>query len=296
MKTFIGDDFLLTNSVAEDLYHNHAASMPIIDYHNHLDPAAIASNHQFKNITQAWLSGDHYKWRAMRANGVDEKFITGNASDEDKFSKWAETVPNTLRNPLYHWTHLELRRYFGINELLSTETAAEIYSETAALMNKDSHLCVGLLLQMNVESLCTTDDPIDKLNHHQAIKERIKVPKVYPTFRPDKALQLDESKEYLDYIQRLSTASGITINSLDSFLEALQQRVDYFHENGCRVSDLGFHQIPAFNPNATGLDQLFSSLLNGKNIDLTEKENLQGYVLTALCKMYHAKGWVQQFH
>lgn len=296
MKEFLGDDFLLTNSIAEELYHNHAAPMPIIDYHNHLEPEAMASNHQFENIAQAWLYGDHYKWRAMRANGMDEKYITGDATDEEKFAKWAATVPNTLRNPLYHWTHLELRRYFGISELLSPETAAEIYSETAALMQKDSHSSMGLLLQMKVESLCTTDDPVDNLQHHQAIKERIKAPKVLPTFRPDKALSLDGSSDYLTYIQKLSEASGVQIDSLDSLLEALQQRVNYFHENGCRVSDLGFHQIPAFDPKATGLDQLFASVLSGQTLEVEKKENLQAHVLTALCKMYHAKGWAQQFH
>lgn len=296
MKTFLGDDFLLTNKVAEELYHNHAAPMPIIDYHNHLDQKSMAINHQFQNITEAWLYGDHYKWRAMRANGIDERYITGDATDEEKFQKWAETVPNTLRNPLYHWTHLELRRYFGIDELLSPATASEIYSETAALIKKDSHSCIGLLLQMNVESLCTTDDPIDNLSHHQAIKEKIKAPKVYPTFRPDKALQLDGSEDCLAYSEQLGVASGITIDSLDALLDALQQRVDYFHDNGCRVSDLGFHQIPSFDPKATGLDQLFKSVLNGTNLETDQKENLQGYVLTALCKMYHAKGWAQQFH
>ncbi|MDW3212007.1 MAG: glucuronate isomerase [Reichenbachiella sp.] len=296
MKTFLGDDFLLTNKVAEELYHNHAAPMPIIDYHNHLDQKSMATNHQFQNITEAWLYGDHYKWRAMRANGIDERYITGDASDEEKFQKWAETVPNTLRNPLYHWTHLELRRYFGIDELLSPATASEIYTETAGLIKKDSHSCIGLLLQMNVESLCTTDDPIDNLSHHQTIKERIKAPKVYPTFRPDKALQLDGSEDCLAYLEQLAIASGITIDSLDALLDALQQRVDYFHDNRCRVSDLGFHQIPSFDPKATGLDQLLKSVLNGTNLETDQKENLQGYVLTALCKMYHAKGWAQQFH
>ncbi|WP_420582282.1 glucuronate isomerase [Reichenbachiella sp.] len=296
MKKFLGDDFLLNNSVAEELYHQHAASLPIIDYHNHLDQAAMAANHQFRNITEAWLYGDHYKWRAMRANGIDERYITGDATDKEKFNKWAETVPYTLRNPLYHWTHLELRRYFGINELLSPDTADEIYSETEALMKKDSHSCIGLLLQMNVESLCTTDDPVDDLSHHRAIKERIKAPKVYPTFRPDKALQLDGAESWLGYLQQLSDASGISIQSYDTYLEALQQRVDFFHENGCRVSDLGFHQIPDFNPQAGGLDQLFASALSGKTLNATDLDHLRGHALAALCKMYHAKGWVQQFH
>ncbi|MEP3390112.1 MAG: glucuronate isomerase [Reichenbachiella sp.] len=296
MKQFLDDDFLLSNQIAEQLYHNHAAHLPIIDYHNHLSPEAMANNYQFASITDAWLYGDHYKWRAMRANGIDESYITGSASDEDKFKKWAETVPYTMRNPLYHWTHLELRRYFGIDELLSPKTASEIYSETGALLKKDSHSCIGLLLQMNVETLCTTDDPIDSLEHHQTIKERLKAPKVYPSFRPDKALGMDGSADYLTYIQQLGEASGVAINSLDTLLEALQQRVDYFHKNGCRVSDLGFNQIPAFDPKASGLDQHFTSVLGGQKLDLETIENLQGFVLAALCKMYHAKGWVQQFH
>lgn len=296
MKTFLGDDFLLTNSLAEDLYHNHAANLPIIDYHNHLSTEAIASNHQFDNITEAWLYGDHYKWRAMRANGIDEKYITGDASDEEKFSKWAATVPFTLRNPLYHWTHLELRRYFGIKDLLSPDTASEIYSESKAMMKTPSHACAGLLLQMKVETLCTTDDPTDDLIHHQTIKEQAKVSNVFPSFRPDKALGLDGTKAYLSYLEKLSAVSKIQINSLDTLMEALGQRVDYFHKNGCRVSDLGFKQLPTFNPKAKSLDTLFQDILERKALTIESIENLQGFALTELCRMYHSKGWVQQFH
>ncbi|MGL1889611.1 MAG: glucuronate isomerase [Reichenbachiella sp.] len=296
MKEFLGDDFLLSNKVAEELYHNHAADLPIIDYHNHLSPEAIATNHQFDNITQAWLYGDHYKWRAMRANGIDERFITGDATDKEKFEKWAATVPYTLRNPLYHWTHLELKTYFGIKDLLSPSTANEIYSETQSLMQSASHSCVGLLQQMKVETLCTTDDPIDDLAHHLIIGKQENTPNVFPSFRPDRALSMQNPGKYKVYLTSLSSASKIEINSLDDLLDALQNRVNFFHSAGCRVSDLGFTQLPTLDPKATVHDVHFKSMLNGQVLENKVLENLQGFVLTELCKMYHTKGWVQQFH
>ncbi|MFY0626978.1 MAG: glucuronate isomerase [Reichenbachiella sp.] len=296
MKKFLGDDFLLSNKVAEELFHDHAKNMPIIDYHNHLSPEAIAKNHQFKNITEAWLYGDHYKWRAMRANGIDEKFITGNASDEDKFSKWADTVPYTLRNPLYHWTHLELQRYFGISELLTADTASDIFTETKRQLQLESHHCVGLLSEMKVETLCTTDDPIDDLQHHIQISKRSSGPKVLPSFRPDKALGLQDPESYKRYLSSLSEISNVAITSLDTLMEALQNRVDFFHHTGGRVSDLGFNQIPLIDSKAIQFDINFKSVLNGQLLSNKEIENLQAYILTELCKMYHAKGWVQQFH
>ena len=295
MKKFLDKDFLLSNSVAEELYHDHAAKMPIIDYHNHLIPEQIANNYQFPSITEAWLGGDHYKWRAMRGNGIDKEFITGSASDEEKFQKWAETVPYTLRNPLYHWTHLELRRYFGIEELLSPETASEIYSETSALLKKDSHSCIGLLLQMNVETLCTTDDPIDSLAHHKSIKERLKAPKVFPTFRPDKALGVDNPISYNSYIDQLSEVSQTKIDNLDDLLQALQNRVDFFHAHGGRLSDLGFNTIPMLG-DSSSVESNFKKVRSGQSLTDREVEHLQAHILLELCKMYHAKGWAQQFH
>ncbi|UXP34147.1 glucuronate isomerase [Reichenbachiella agarivorans] len=296
MKPFLDDNFLLTNKVAEELYHNHAAGMPIIDYHNHLSPEAVAKNHKFGNITEAWLYGDHYKWRAMRANGVDENLITGSASDYEKFEKWAETVPYTMRNPLYHWTHLELRRYFGVNDLLSPKTAKDVYERVNSKLQLDSHTCAGLLKGMKVEVLCTTDDPIDSLAFHKQIADQNMGLQVFPTFRPDKAMGVDDPMSYKVYLAKLETAANTTIDSLDSLMAALQSRVDYFHEMGGRVSDLGPNQIPMVNPKAQNLAQNFKSVLEGKKLGLEETESLQAYILTEMCKMYHAKGWSQQFH
>ncbi|MGL1886169.1 MAG: glucuronate isomerase [Reichenbachiella sp.] len=296
MKEFLNNNFLLSNKVAEELYHDYAKDMPIIDYHNHLSPQLIADNHQFGSITEAWLYGDHYKWRAMRANGVNERYITGGASDEEKFQKWGETVPYTLRNPLYHWTHLELQRYFGIDELLSAGSASEIFSETKRQLQLDSHSCVGLLTKMKVESLCTTDDPADDLAFHNQIRNQNSPMKVLPTFRPDSALSFENTTAYNEYLKKLSIATGSAITSLDSLLDALQNRVDYFHEIGARVSDLGFNQLPIIDNKVSNLDSIFKSLLNGAVLNENEVEALKGHVLTALCKMYHAKGWVQQFH
>lgn len=296
MKPFLGDHFLLTNEVAEALYHDFAKDQPIIDYHNHLSPELIANDHQFENISEAWLHGDHYKWRAMRANGIDEKYITGSAADAEKFEQWAKTVPYTLRNPLYHWTHLELQRYFGVSTLLSPDTSNEIYQEVNRQLQQKSHSCEGLLTSRKVELLCTTDDPTDDLAYHQQIQKQSMAVKVYPTFRPDKALGLDDPKAYQAYLQKLEQASGITIQNLDTLLEALQQRVDYFHQVGGRISDLGFNQLPYLNPKEKDRASNFKSILDGKSITPSQVEDLQAYILTELCKMYHAKGWAQQFH
>ncbi|UXX79089.1 glucuronate isomerase [Reichenbachiella carrageenanivorans] len=296
MKSFLGDNFLLSNEIAEALYHDFAKDQPIIDYHNHLSPELIAKDHQFENISEAWLHGDHYKWRAMRANGIDEKYITGSASDADKFEQWAKTVPYTLRNPLYHWTHLELQRYFGVSTLLSPDTSKEIYQEVNRQLQQKSHSCEGLLKSRKVELLCTTDDPTDDLSYHQQIQQQSMAVKVYPTFRPDKALGLGDPKSYLSYLEKLGSAAGITIQNLDTLLEALQQRVDHFHHIGGRISDLGFNQLPYLNPKEKNRDANFKSILEGKNLNIAEVEDLQAYILTELCKMYHTKGWAQQFH
>lgn len=296
MKQFLDKGFLLSNKIAEELYFDYAVNQPIIDYHNHLSPEAVADNHQFENITQAWLHGDHYKWRAMRANGVSENYITGHASDEEKFMQWSATVPYTLRNPLYHWTHLELQRYFGITELLNQDSAKEIYSHTQEKLGQASHSCQGLISQMNVQVLCTTDDPTDDLKHHQKITASAFETKVLPTFRPDQALAIGDADNYLKYMTKLEKVSGIKIESLEDFLSAMQNRVDFFHDMGCRVSDLGFNQLPLINRNAQNLDQKFKTILGGKNLSIEETEELQAYILSELCKMYHAKGWVQQFH
>jgi len=296
MKTFLGKCFLLSNQIAEELYFDYAANQPVIDYHNHLDPEAIANNHTFDNITQAWLYGDHYKWRAMRANGISENYITGNAPDKDKFMQWAATVPYTLRNPLYHWTHLELQRYFGISELLDQNSAKRIYEETHRKLKLATHNCQAMIRQMNVQTLCTTDDSIDDLIYHQKIAASDFKTKVLPTFRPDKALAIDDPKSYQKYIEKLENVSGIQVNSLESFLSAMQNRVDFFHAVGCRISDLGLGRLPMINRKAKGLDIKFKTVISGQNISIEESEELQAYILSELCKMYHTKGWVQQFH
>ena len=211
--SFIHDDFLLQTKYAQELYHDYAKQMPIIDYHNHLDAKQLVTDHRFENITQAWLAGDHYKWRAMRTLGIDEKFITGNADDNEKFQKWAKVVPYLVRNPLYHWTQLELQRYFGISELLSIENAQKIYKEASGQLRQKSHSALGLLNQMNVEVLCTTDDPTDHLKYHQKARKESIYPKVLPTFRPDKAYSVEDNTSYLVYLQKLSAASGMEILS-----------------------------------------------------------------------------------
>ncbi len=291
MKAFLGEDFLLNNKIALELYHNTAAKMPIIDYHNHLPPDQIAQNKQFQNISKAWLDGDHYKWRAMRANGINETFITGNASDKDKFLKWAETVPYTLRNPLYHWTHLELKNYFDIDVLLNPTSAEEIYATTKTLLSQPKRSCQGLLQMKNVELLCTTDDPIDNLEYHQSIAKSNCKTKVFPTFRPEKSLLLDD----LNYLNKLASLAKIQIINCDSFLEAIANRINYFHENGCRLSDISFETIPVCS-NKKDAEINFKKYLNGKKLLDSEKKNIQAYLLTEICKLYHNKGWTQQFH
>ncbi|NER17839.1 glucuronate isomerase [Spongiivirga citrea] len=296
MKTFITNDFLLQNDFAKTLYHDYAKELPIIDYHNHLPPKEIAKNHVFENISQVWLAGDHYKWRAMRAFGVSEKYITGNASDKEKFLKWAAVVPNTLRNPLYHWTHLELQRYFGLNHLLNSDNAEEIYEKTSSVLQESSHHTLGLLQQQNVEVVCTTDDPIDSLEHHFLVQEKKTTPKTLPTFRPDKAYAVEDSKTYILYIEKLASASEIVIDSYQDLISALKNRIDFFHDAGGRLADHGLERLYSFSENAFDSEILFKKLLNGKQ--LTEKE-VQFYKINTLLHLgryYHEKKWVMQFH
>ena len=296
MKTFITDDFLLQNAFSKKLYHGYAAHLPIIDYHNHLPPNEIAENRVFENITQVWLSGDHYKWRAMRALGIEERYITGNASDKDKFMKWSETVPYTIRNPLYHWTHLELERYFGIRDLLSPSTAEKIYEMTSNTLQQTSHHTVGLLSAKKVEFLCTTDDPIDNLVHHKLIHEQRAVTKVFPTFRPDKAFAVEDSDSYIKYISKLEKATGKEINSYPDLLSALEQRIDYFHEVGGRLSDHGLEQLYYPDKNSFNCDTLFKKVKAAKTLTLEEVAFFKARTLLFLCRAYHKKGWTQQFH
>jgi len=296
MKAFLDQDFLLQSATAQTLYHQYAAAMPIIDYHNHLVPQQIADDHQFDNITQAWLYGDHYKWRAMRAHGVDEKYITGNASDEEKFMKWAETVPYTMRNPLYHWTHLELQRYFGVTEVLNSASAKRIYDHCAALLKTPEYSVKNLLLKMNVKVLCTTDDPIDDLGYHKQIKASGYAIKVLPTFRPDKAMAVDDIATFNAYVKSLAQVVGYGIQDLSTYKKAIGERHDYFHACGGRLSDHGLEHIYAEDYTEEQIAKIFGQLISGANVSDHEKWQFKSAMLVYFAHLDHAKGWTQQFH
>ncbi|MBT1704028.1 glucuronate isomerase [Chryseosolibacter indicus] len=296
-KYFLTEDFLLQNEFSKKLYHQYAKDLPIIDYHCHLPPQDIATNRQFSNLTKIWLEGDHYKWRAMRTLGIDEKYITGNASDEDKFNKWAETVPYTMRNPLYHWTHLELKQYFGVETHLTPDTATEVYNKCTTLLNKPEYATQSLLKKMKVEVIGTTDDPADSLEYHQQIKKANIGIIVAPTFRPDKAYAIENAPAYIQYLEKLGNASGVTIKSFDTLLDALKNRVDFFESNGCKLSDHGLEQLyfpeekSAFTP-----DGILKKILKQENLSIAEIQYFKYAVLIELGRMYHSKGWTQQFH
>lgn len=296
MKSFLDDNFLLESRTAEILYHQYAKQMPVIDYHNHLLPDQIAQDINFENITQVWLYGDHYKWRAMRANGIDEYYITGGASDLEKFKKWAETVPYTLRNPLYHWTHLELQRYFDINEILSPENAERIYHECTAKLQTPEYSVQNLLRKMKVEILCTTDDPLDSLEYHQQIKNNGVDIKVYPAFRPDKAMNADDVQGLNTYIDRLEQLSGIAIGDYDIYLAALKARHDYFADNGCKVSDHGLEQIYAEDYTLEEVRSIFLKIRSKDSLSKFEVLQFKSAMLYEFAIWDHEKGWVQQFH
>lgn len=294
-NSFISDDFLLQNKFAKLLYHDYAKNLPIIDYHNHLPPDEIAADKTFENITRIWLNGDHYKWRAMRTVGVNEKYITGNAADDEKFSKWAHTVPFTVRNPLYHWTHLELQRYFDIDQLLSPETEKEIYKTASTKLQSKEYSTRGLLNKMKVEVLCTTDDPTDNLQHHKKISSDKFNIKVLPTFRPDKVYDFDNPGRYNQYIDTLSEVAGIEITNYDSLIEALGKRIKYFQDAGCKLSDHGLTFIPRQSTSHSP-SSLFGKIRQNEHLTIEEKESLRFSILTDLCKLYHKHKWVQQFH
>lgn len=296
MKQFLDDNFLLQSKTAEYLYHEHAKKMPIIDYHCHLIPQQMAENKQFDNIAQPWLYGDHYKWRAMRTNGVEERYCTGDASDWEKFEKWAETVPYTLRNPLYHWTHLELKRYFGVEELLTKDTAKGIYDKTAAMLQTDEYRVQGLIKKMNVEIICTTDDPVDSLEYHQQLGASSSGFKVYPAWRPDKAMAVDDPEKYNAYLDTLETVSETAIRTYQDLLEALQKRHDFFHENGCRLSDHGIENFLATAYTQKEIEGIFKKARSGKALRPEEIDKIKSALLYDFGIMDHAKGWVQQYH
>ncbi|MFC7681406.1 glucuronate isomerase [Paenibacillus sp. GCM10028914] len=292
---FLNDNFLLSTETAQTLFHQHASSMPIIDYHCHLDPKEIYENQPFKNITEAWLYGDHYKWRLMRANGVPESHITGDASDYDKFLAWTRTVPKTIGNPLYSWTHLELRRFFGIDELLNESTAPQIWAKVNEKLASESFKRRNIIKNANVKLVCTTDDPADSLEYHHLLKEEEHDFRVLPTFRPDKALNIDASG-FPDWLKRLETAAGHTIASYNDLLTALRSRVDYFHDNGCRLSDHALDVLRYQAGDASELETIFRKRLAGELLSQEEITVYRTELLTALIGSYREKGWTMQLH
>lgn len=299
---FITENFLLQNDRAVELYHRFARQLPIIDYHCHLPPAEIAADRRFENLAQIWLAGDHYKWRAMRAAGVEERFCTGDASAWEKFQKWAETVPQTLRNPLYHWTHLELKRPLGISDRrLDADTARGIWDECNAKLARPEFSARGIMRQMNVEVVCTTDDPTDTLEHHRAIAaERSSVPfatQVLPTFRPDKALAVESPSAFNAWTDRLAAAAGIDVGGrFDRFLEAIHARHDFFHAAGCRIADHGIETFYAADSVPGEVAAAFEQVRLGRPLDADQALKFKSVVLYELAVMNHEKGWAQQFH
>lgn len=296
MKNFMDENFLLQTETAQKLYHNYAAKMPIFDYHCHIPPQEIAEDKQFENLTQIWLYGDHYKWRAMRTNGIDEHFCTGDASDWEKFEKWAETVPYTLRNPLYHWTHLELKRFFGIGKLLNPDTAKEIWDTCNAKLQTPEYSVRNIIRMANVHTICTTDDPVDSLEYHRQIKESNFEVSVLPAWRPDKAMAVENTDAYNQYIDKLEEVSGVEINTYENLLEALEKRHQFFHENGCRLSDHGLETAYAEDYTEREIIDIFSKVRYGADLAQNEIIKFKSCMLYELGIMDHSRGWTQQFH
>jgi glucuronate isomerase len=296
MKEFLDKDFLLETDTSRRLYHEVAAGLPIIDYHCHLDPRLIAEDACFENLTQVWLAGDHYKWRAMRANGVEERFCTGDAADEEKFQLWAQTVPDTLRNPLYHWTHLELRRYFGIKDLLNPDTARDIYEKAGSLLQTREYSVRALIRKMNVEVICTTDDPVDSLEHHRAIIEDNFETRVLPAWRPDRAMAVEDPESYNLYLDSLEEASGSSISTFMDLLTALQDRHDFFHQMGCRISDHGLELFYSENYDHQDIERIFLKIRKGRALNQQEVKCFKSAMLVELAVMDYEAGWAQQFH
>lgn len=295
-RPFLGEDFLLETEAAVHLYERYAAPSPILDYHCHLSPKDIAENRKFQNLTEIWLEGDHYKWRGMRINGVAERYCTGNATPYEKFVEWAKTVPYTMRNPLFHWTHLELKNYFGIREVLDEKNAKKIYDECSATLQQDEFRVQALLSKMNVEVVCTTDDPIDSLVYHEQFKGQKSRLKMLPTFRPDKAFAVENTQAYNTYVDKLSDVTKISIQNFDDLLSALKNRIEFFESHGCRASDHGLEYMFFEDDARAKVPALFKKIRTGTALDHAERIQFKAAVLFEVCKMYHAKGWVQQFH
>src|SRR5699024_5288638 len=298
MDPFITYNFLLQSDIALELYNEYAKVMPIIDYHSHIPPSEVNKDKNFDNLTQIWLAGDHYKWRAMRTYGIREHFITGNASDREKFQKWAETVPHTVRNPLYHWTHMELKIYFGITDLLTEENAESIYHHCSQKLQTKSFSSRSLLEQMDVEVACTTDDPADSLEHHKALQNKATnfTVEIYPTFRPDNAYSFKNVSQYNDYIEKLEKASNYTIRTFDDLMAALESRIHHFNKQGGVIDDHGLPYIPSDSPEMFNPDHAFKQIRSGQSLSLAQQDNLTYHILLELGRIYSSYGWVQQFH
>jgi len=296
MKKFLDENFLLQTKTAQLLYHDYAKEMPIIDYHCHLSPEHIAKDINFDNLTQAWLYGDHYKWRAMRTNGIDESYCTGNQPDFDKFQKWSETVPYTLRNPLYHWTHLELQRYFNVSEILNGNSAAKIYEECSAKLQTAEFSIRNLLRRMKVKVVCTTDDPTDSLQFHKQISEDHFETKILPAFRPDKAMDVDDAATFNSYVSKLEERSKISITSFNDFLDALKSRHDFFASMNCSVSDHGLEHLYAEDYTDAEVEAAFNAIRVGQQLSKEQSLKFKSAMLYLFAIWDHEKGWVQQYH
>lgn len=295
--SFIHDDFLLTTESSRRLYHDYAADQPIIDYHNHLSPKDICENRRFGNLFEMWVDHDHYKWRAMRANGISEELVTGNADPKDKFIAFAKTVPHTLRNPLYHWTHMELKRFFDIDELLSESNAEAIWEQcNEQIASRDELTTQGILKKFGVTALCTTDDPVDDLSYHQKLAQSDFETAVYPAFRPDWALFVHRPEEFNEWIAKLEKTADLSINSLSDLLSALRKRHDFFHSLGARVSDHGCEYVPADFCDQSIASDIFDAARNGIAADPLQHSQFSTYMLIELAKMDNEKNWTNQFH
>lgn len=296
MKKFMDENFLLSNETAQKLYHDYAKGMPIYDYHCHISPKEIWENKKFKNITEVWLYGDHYKWRAMRSNGIDEEYITGNADDYDKFKAWAKTMPMTIGNPLYHWTHLELQRFFGIYDLLNEENAEMIWEKTNAMLSGEGFAVRDLIQKSNVKVICTTDDPTDSLEYHKKIREEGTLEtKVLPTFRPDKGVEINK-ETFVPWVKKLAEVCQKSINTYQDLLACMEERVNFFHAEGCRLSDHALDYVPYADATMEEATAIFAKAIQGQKVSLEEEEKYKTYTLRFFGKLYAKLGWTLQLH
>jgi glucuronate isomerase len=295
MKGFLDNDFLLSNPTAVNLFHNYAKDLPIIDYHCHIQQHEIHENKQFANLTQVWLAGDHYKWRAMRSCGISEHYITGNASDYDKFIAWSKTLPQLIGNPLYHWTHLELQRYFNIYDVLNEANADKIWIAANKVLISGKLNVHDIIKQSKVEAICTTDDPADNLAEHLALKDSFTAARVLPSFRPDRALSINAA-DYLVWLNKLREVSGVAIENYDNFLTALTQRIDFFDNVGCKVSDHALNYVPFAETNDSEVSAIFQRILSGHHVDLQDETKFRSHTLVFLANQYAKRGWAMQLH